>query len=62
VSKSISLVRSDLFSVILDGEMLAWDPGSAMHLPPFGTLKTAALTAKENRDSDTSMHPLCKFP
>jgi ATP-dependent DNA ligase len=29
-------------SVILDGEMLVWDPVSERNLP-FGTLKTAAL-------------------
>jgi ATP-dependent DNA ligase len=30
------------FSIILDGEMLVWDPVSERNLP-FGTLKTAAL-------------------
>ena len=29
-------------SIILDGEMLVWDPVSGRNLP-FGTLKTAAL-------------------
>ena len=29
-------------SIILDGEMLVWDPVSERNLP-FGTLKTAAL-------------------
>ncbi len=29
-------------SVVLDGEMLVWDPVSERNLP-FGTLKTAAL-------------------
>lgn len=31
-----------IFSIILDGEMLVWDPVSERNLP-FGTLKTAAL-------------------
>lgn len=31
-----------LSSIILDGEMLVWDPVSERNLP-FGTLKTAAL-------------------
>ena len=31
-----------VFSIILDGEMLVWDPVSERNLP-FGTLKTAAL-------------------
>lgn len=31
-----------LLSIILDGEMLVWDPVSERNLP-FGTLKTAAL-------------------
>ncbi len=31
------------FSIILDGEMLVWDPVSERNLP-FGTLKTAALS------------------
>lgn len=33
---------ADLFSIILDGEMMVWDPVSQRNLP-FGTLKTAAL-------------------
>lgn len=41
-------------SIILDGEMLVWDPVSGRNLP-FGTLKTAALgsfssTRKDNND------------
>lgn len=31
-----------VISIILDGEMLVWDPVSERNLP-FGTLKTAAL-------------------
>lgn len=37
-SFTIELCRS----IILDGEMLVWDPVSERNLP-FGTLKTAAL-------------------
>jgi DNA ligase 4 len=32
----------DFFSIILDGEMLVWDPVSKRNLP-FGTLKTHAI-------------------
>jgi hypothetical protein len=40
----LSIVRrNEQFpSIILDGEMLVWDPVSGRNLP-FGTLKTAAL-------------------
>ena len=31
-----------VYRIILDGEMLVWDPVSERNLP-FGTLKTAAL-------------------
>ena len=41
ILSSRSLARL-LLSVILDGEMLVWDPVSERNLP-FGTLKTAAL-------------------
>lgn len=34
--------NEQFFSIILDGEMLVWDPVSGRNLP-FGTLKTAAL-------------------
>ena len=33
-----------IFRIILDGEMLVWDPVSERNLP-FGTLKTAALAS-----------------
>ena len=36
------LLMHILYSIILDGEMLVWDPVSERNLP-FGTLKTAAL-------------------
>ena len=44
--------------VILDGEMIAWDPVNQVIIP-FGSLKTAALTEKENKSSKYGMHPLC---
>lgn len=36
------IVTEAVVSIILDGEMLVWDPISE-RLLPFGTLKTAAL-------------------
>ena len=39
---SIVLQKEQFPSIILDGEMLVWDPVSERNLP-FGTLKTAAL-------------------
>ena len=36
------LEDEQLLSIILDGEMLVWDPVSGRNLP-FGNLKTAAL-------------------
>ena len=44
--------------VILDGEMIAWDPVNQAIIP-FGNLKTAALTEKENRSSEDGIRPLC---
>ena len=40
----MSVVADDalVYRIILDGEMLVWDPVSERNLP-FGTLKTAAL-------------------
>jgi hypothetical protein len=38
ISQSLTLANR----IILDGEMLVWDPVSEQNLP-FGTLKTAAL-------------------
>lgn len=35
--------------IILDGEMLVWDPASERYLP-FGTLKTAALGEYEHHE------------
>ncbi|KAF7294400.1 DNA ligase [Mycena kentingensis (nom. inval.)] len=44
-----SAFKEEVTDIILDGEMLVWDPVSQRNLP-FGTLKTAALdrTKKEN--------------
>jgi DNA ligase 4 len=36
------VIQAEYPSIILDGEMLVWDPVSGRNLP-FGTLKTAAL-------------------
>jgi ATP-dependent DNA ligase len=55
------VIRSDFpaeFRVILDGEMIAWDPLNQAIIP-FGNLKTAALTEKENRSSEDGIRPLC---
>ena len=43
--------------------MIAWDPVNQAIIP-FGSLKTAALTEKENKSSKDGMHPLCwhQFP
>ena len=42
VSFSSVIEDEQLLSIILDGEMLVWDPVSGRNLP-FGTLKSAAL-------------------
>jgi len=49
------------FRVILDGEMIAWDPVSEAVIP-FGNLKTAAKEEKGNRFSAGNIHPLCIPP
>jgi DNA ligase-4 len=41
------LIHSNLDEIILDGEMLAWDP-ITRRTRPFGTLKTAALDLSQN--------------
>ena len=38
--------------------MIAWDPVNQAIIP-FGNLKTAALTEKENKSSKDGMRPLC---
>jgi DNA ligase 4 len=40
--------------------MIAWDPVNQAIIP-FGNLKTAALSEKENRTSSEGMRPLCKI-
>jgi ATP-dependent DNA ligase len=42
-------------SIILDGEMLVWDPVSERTLP-FGTLKTAALGMFSLTGRDTGIY------
>lgn len=45
-------------NIILDGEMITWDM-DIDHIVGFGTLKTAAISEKENRnDSKTGQRPL----
>lgn len=48
MSVSYEIEDEQLLSIILDGEMLVWDPISGRNLP-FGTLKTAALGASLSR-------------
>jgi hypothetical protein len=60
-AKSMLYSSLNLFRVILDGEMIAWDPITGTVIP-FGNLKTAALSEKENRTSETGIHPLCLSP
>lgn len=42
MTNDLGVTFSLTFRIILDGEMLVWDPVSERNLP-FGTLKTAAL-------------------
>jgi DNA ligase-4 len=45
-------------NIILDGEMITWDM-DIDHIVGFGTLKTAAISEKENKsDSNTGQRPL----
>jgi DNA ligase-4 len=45
-------------NIILDGEMITWDM-DADHIVGFGTLKTAAISEKENKsDKNTGQRPL----
>lgn len=46
-----------LRNIILDGEMITWDP-STNKMVPFGTLKTAALSEKSNPFAATGIRPL----
>jgi len=40
--------------------MIAWDPINQAIIP-FGSLKTAALSEKENGRSGDGMRPLCRI-
>ena len=44
-------------NLILDGEMITWDP-EADFMVPFGTLKTAALSEQRNPFQGTGIRPL----
>ncbi|MCJ1444705.1 MAG: DNA ligase (ATP) [Stictis urceolatum] len=44
-------------SIILDGEMITWDPEQDA-MVPFGSLKTAALAGQRNPFSETEQRPL----
>ncbi|MCJ1396834.1 DNA ligase (ATP) [Xylographa trunciseda] len=44
-------------NIILDGEMITWDPKQDA-MVPFGTLKTAAIADQQNPFSDTAHRPL----
>lgn len=44
-------------NIILDGEMITWDPESDI-MVPFGTLKTAALSEQRNPYDGTQPRPL----
>ncbi|EFW19386.1 DNA ligase (ATP) [Coccidioides posadasii str. Silveira] len=47
-------------NIILDGEMITWDPEQDAPLP-FGTLKTAALSEQRNPFSATGQRPLFRI-
>ncbi|MCJ1314403.1 DNA ligase (ATP) [Agyrium rufum] len=44
-------------SIILDGEMITWDPEQDA-IVPFGTLKTAAISEQKNPFANTGQRPL----
>ena len=46
-------------NIILDGEMITWDPEQDA-MVPFGTLKTAALSEQRNPFSNTGERPLMR--
>jgi len=48
---------SGVRNIILDGEMITWDPESDL-IVPFGTLKTAALSEQRNPFQGTGQRPL----
>lgn len=47
----------DVRNLILDGEMITWDPEADV-MVPFGTLKTAALSEQKNPFQGTGPRPL----
>ena len=47
----------NVHNIILDGEMITWDP-ELDKIVPFGTLKTAALSEQRNLLSSTGQRPL----
>ena len=47
-------------SIILDGEMITWDPQENA-MVPFGTLKTAAIAGQRNPYSSTNQRPLFRL-
>lgn len=47
-------------SIILDGEMITWDPQEKA-MVPFGTLKTAAISEQRNPFSNTNQRPLFRL-
>ena len=49
--------HKDVRNIILDGEMITWDPNEDK-IVPFGTLKTAALAEQRNPFSNTGQRPL----
>ena len=51
--------HSSVLSIILDGEMLVWDPVTERHLP-FGSLKTAALD-KDKSKKELRPRPCCQY-
>ena len=48
---------SDVDSIILDGEMITWDPDQDA-MVPFGTLKTAAIAEQESPGHNDGPRPL----
>ncbi|PQE15706.1 dna ligase 4 protein [Rutstroemia sp. NJR-2017a BBW] len=47
-------------NIILDGEMITWDP-TTNKMVPFGTLKSAAISGKKDPFSDTENRPLFRI-
>ena len=53
------VLAPSVHNIILDGEMITWDP-SLDKIMPFGTLKTAALSEQKNVHDMTGPRPLFK--